>query len=172
MHLVESAGCTFVEKAFGPHFLVVEGLSIIKHIATFASGAPSLLRPEIAGGDLRSCLSLTTLAGGGRGGSWVIPNGAVAMVGREATVLVRLRVFVLDLAARWRFFELSECSARPAGPGASMYRRECVVRNRPGYVGSHKEVMSARYSDLRKISSMRSKKSSHADFEPVLEISC
>ena len=172
MHLVESAGCTFVEKAFGPHFLVVEGLSIIKHIATFASGAPSPLRPEIAGGDLRSCLRLTTLAGGGRGGSWVIPNGAVAMVGRGATVLVRLRVFALDLAARGRFFELSECIARPVGPGASMYRRECMVRDRPGCVRAYKEVVSARSSDLRTISSMRSKKSSYADFEPVLEICC
>ena len=73
--------------------------------------APHLLRHALAGGHLRSSFSCITLAGGGRGGLWVTLNGAVALVARDASVLDRSRVFVLDLAVRWPFFGPSEGSA-------------------------------------------------------------
>ena len=75
------------------------------------TAAPGSLRPDIAGGHLQTSLSFTSLACGGRGGSWVMLNEAVALVARDASVLDRSRVFVLDLAVRWPFFGLSEGSA-------------------------------------------------------------
>ena len=87
-----------MEISFELDFMVVEELRINKVIAAFASGAPSLRQPEIASGDLRSSLSLSTVAGGARGGSWVTTNGAVAVVAGEAGVFDRSRVFVADSA--------------------------------------------------------------------------
>ena len=141
-----------------------EGIELMR------TAAPGSLRPDIAGGHLQTSLSFTSLACGGRGGSWVMLNGAVALVARDASVLDRSRVFVPYWWPNRSLSGLSECIARPVGPWASMYRRECVAHDSLGYVRAYNEVVSARSSNLRTISSMRSKKSSYADFEPVLEI--